>query len=93
MRLLTALSGRWQERESAVGAAAVVTLRSWEGAGGEALVDPCSELGVSGGTHRTPLVVWEPGSDRGVGPWAGHTFDATTATTTEIAAPAKMSLG
>lgn len=25
--------------------------------------------------------------------WAGHTLDATTATTTEIAAPAKMSLG
>lgn len=25
--------------------------------------------------------------------WVGHTFDATTATTTDIAAPAKMSLG
>lgn len=25
--------------------------------------------------------------------WVGHTFDATSATTTEIAAPPKMSLG
>lgn len=45
------------------------------------------ELQVPGFAGCGPAVT--EASDR----WAGHTFDATSATTTEIAAPAKMSLG